>query len=88
MLEAKLESLAGLIGQIGLGAGLVAFGALASQFSWQKFVVEGQSWDWSFAPDYLRFLITAITILVCSLTLTLQDAPNLACVLHGQRLIN
>ena len=70
MLEAKLESLAGLIGQVGLGAGLVAFFALASQFSWQKFVVEGQSWDWSFAPEYLRFLITAITILVrCSCTI-------------------
>lgn len=65
MLEAKLEKLAGLIGQIGLAAGLLAFGALASQFSWQKFVVEGQSWDWSFAPEYLRFLITSITILVC-----------------------
>ena len=64
VLEAKLEKLAGLIGQIGLGAGLLAFGALASQFSWQKFVVEGQSWDWSYAPDYLRFLITSITILV------------------------
>lgn len=66
VLEAKLEKLAGLIGQIGLGAGLLAFGALASQFSWQKFVVEGQSWDWAFAPEYLRFLITSITILVCS----------------------
>lgn len=65
VLEAKLEKLAALIGQIGLGAGLLAFGALASQFSWQKFVVEGQSWDWSFAPEYLRFLITSITILVC-----------------------
>lgn len=64
MLEAKLEELASFIGQLGLGAGLLAFGALASQYSWQKFVVEGQAWDWSFAPDYLRFLITAITILV------------------------
>lgn len=64
VLEAKLEKLAALIGQIGLGAGLLAFGALASQFSWQKFVVEGQSWDWAFAPEYLRFLITSITILV------------------------
>jgi len=60
-----LEELASFIGQLGLGAGLLAFGALASQYSWQKFVVEGQSWDWSFAPDYLRFLIIAITILVC-----------------------
>lgn len=64
MLEAKLEELASFIGQLGLGAGLVAFGALASQYSWNKFVVEGQAWDWAFAPDYLRFLITAITILV------------------------
>lgn len=60
-----MEELASFIGQLGLGAGLLAFGALASQYSWQKFVVEGQTWDWSFAPDYLRFLITAITILVC-----------------------
>ena len=66
VLEAKLEKLAGLIGQVGLGAGLLAFGALASQFSWQKFVVEGQSWDWAFASEYLRFLITSITILVRS----------------------
>ena len=76
MLEAKLEKLASLIGQVGLGAGLLAFGALASQYSWQKFVVEGQSWDWSFAPDYLRFLITAITILVGS---PLPHAKGLPC---------
>ena len=63
-MEAKLEELASFIGQLGLGAGLLAFGALASQYSWHKFVVEGQTWDWAFAPDYLRFLITAITILV------------------------
>lgn len=64
MLESKLESLASLIGQIGLGAGLLAFTALATQFSWQHFAVEGQSWDWSLAPIYLRYLIISITILV------------------------
>ena len=78
MLEAKLEKLASFIGQLGLGAGLLAFGALASQYSWQKFVVEGQSWDWSFAPDYLRFLITSITILVCCLIALLYAYPALS----------
>lgn len=77
MLEAKLESLASLIGQIGLGAGLLAFTALASQFSWQHFVVEGQSWNWSLAPTYLRFLIISITILVSRL---LESAVSAFCI--------
>ena len=67
MLEGKLESLASLIGQIGLGAGLLAFTALASKFSWHHFIVEGQPWSWSLAPTYLRYLIISITILVSSL---------------------
>ncbi|KAL3161892.1 hypothetical protein ABBQ38_008979 [Trebouxia sp. C0009 RCD-2024] len=87
VLEAKLEKLAGLIGQIGLAAGLLAFGALASQFSWQKFVVEGQSWDWSYAPEYLRFLITSITILVVAIPEGLPLAVTIALAYSVKRML-
>ncbi|DBA89907.1 TPA: hypothetical protein ACH3X2_004399 [Trebouxia sp. C0005] len=87
VLEAKLEELASFIGQLGLGAGLLAFGALASQYSWQKFVVEGQTWDWSFAPDYLRFLITAITILVVAIPEGLPLAVTIALAYSVKRML-
>ena len=64
VLQAKLEDLAGLIGKFGLGAALFSFFAMAGTYSWEKFVVDGLSWDWSFASDYLHFVIIAITILV------------------------
>ena len=64
MLQAKLEDLAGLIGRFGLGAAAFSLIAMAGTYSWDKFVVGGQSWDWSFASDYLHFVIIAITILV------------------------
>lgn len=87
VLEAKLEKLAALIGQVGLGAGLLAFGALASQYSWQKFIVEGQSWDWSFASEYLRFLITAITILVVAIPEGLPLAVTIALAYSVKRML-
>ncbi len=64
VLQAKLEDLAGLIGKFGLGAAAFSLAAMAGTYSWQKFVVDGLSWDWSFASDYLHFVIIAITILV------------------------
>ena len=66
MLEAKLEKLANQIGQFGLAAAAITFAAMAGQFSWRTLVVEGQSWQWAFLSTYLKFAITAITILVRS----------------------
>ena len=64
VLQTKLEDLANLIGKFGLGAAGFSLAAMAGTYSWEKFVVGGQSWDWSFASDYLHFVIIAITILV------------------------
>ena len=63
-LEEKLERLAGQIGQWGLVAALIALGTMSAQFTWKTLVVQGQSWQWSFLSDYLKFIITAITIVV------------------------
>ena len=66
-LESKLETLAGQIGQWGLLAALVALAAMAFQFTYDTLVVQGQPWQWSFLNSYLKFIITAITIVVSSL---------------------
>ena len=64
MLESQLEKLANQIGRFGLAAAAVTFLATAGQFSWRTLYVEGQSWNWAFLSTYLKFAITAITILV------------------------
>ena len=69
LLEDKLETLANQIGQFGLVAALITFASMAGQFSWQRLVVQGQPWDWSLLSTYLKYAITAITILVSLLVL-------------------
>ena len=64
MLEDKLETLANQIGQFGLAAALITFGAMAGQFTWHTLVQEGRPWDWAMLSTYLKYAITAITILV------------------------
>lgn len=64
-LEQKLEGLASQIGQVGLAASLVALAAMAAQFTYEVIVVRGQPWQWEFLSEYLKFVITSITILVC-----------------------
>jgi hypothetical protein len=53
------------IGNFGLAAAVFSLTAMAGQFTWSTFFVDGQSWDYKYLSDYLRFIITAITILVC-----------------------
>ena len=64
-LEKKLDKLAGQIGQVGLGAASFSLLAMAGQFSYYHFVVDGEQWQWDYLTTYLHFLITAITIVVC-----------------------
>ena len=73
-LERKLEKLAAQIGQYGLGAAIVALGAMSWQYTYDTLVVQGHAWEWSFLSDYLRFIITAITIVVGC------DRPGTACM--------
>ena len=63
-LQRKLEAMAQQIGNFGLGAALFALAAMAGQFSWATFFVAGRAWDPAFLTAYLKFVITAITILV------------------------
>ena len=63
-LQRKLEAMAQQIGNFGLGAALFSLAAMAGQFSWATFFVAGAAWDPAFLSVYLRFVITAITILV------------------------
>ncbi len=65
-LQRKLEAMAQQIGNFGLGAALFALAAMAGQFSWATFFVAGRAWDPAFLTVYLKFVITAITILVSS----------------------
>lgn len=54
------------IGNFGLAAAVFSLAAMAGQFTWNTFFVQGQPWDYKYLSDYLRFVITAITILVGS----------------------
>ena len=78
MLEDKLETLANQIGQFGLAAALITFGAMAGQYTWHTLVQEGRPWDWAMLSTYLKYAITAITILVSSLPPPLSLAIVLA----------
>ena len=64
VLEDKLEKLANQIGQFGLGAAVITFAAMAGQYTWHTLIQEGQPWDWGMLSTYLKYAITAITILV------------------------
>ncbi|KAL4531129.1 hypothetical protein Ndes2526B_g04715 [Nannochloris sp. 'desiccata'] len=63
-LQKKLEGYATVIGQLGLGAAVLATAALASRFSYDTFFVAQQPWDWVYLHNYLSFFITGVTILV------------------------
>jgi len=65
-LQRKLEAMAQQIGNFGLAAAIFSLAAMAGQFTWSTFVVDQQPWDYKYLSDYLRFVITAITILVQS----------------------
>jgi Ca2+ transporting ATPase len=52
------------IGNFGLAAAIFSLAAMAGQFTWNVFLVQGQPWDSKYLADYLHFVITAITILV------------------------
>jgi Ca2+ transporting ATPase len=63
-LQKKLVGYATVIGQLGLGAAVLASVGLASRFSYDTFVVAQQPWDWVYLHNYLNFFITGVTILV------------------------
>ena len=52
------------IGNFGLAAAVFSLAAMAGQFTWHTFYVEGQAWDYKFLSEYLSYVITAITIVV------------------------
>ena len=68
----KLEKLATDIGNLGLAAAGSVLLFQSAQYTWQRFLVEGDSWQWSYLSDYLHFIITAVTVVV---------RPALACPL-------
>ena len=63
-LQRKLEVMAQQIGNFGLAAAVFSLAAMAGQFTWHTFYVEGQTWDYKFLSEYLSYVITAITIVV------------------------
>ena len=68
-LQRKLEVMAQQIGNFGLAAAVFSLAAMAGQFTWHTFYVEGQAWDYKFLSEYLSYVITAITIVV-------SEGPN------------
>ncbi|KAL4422348.1 hypothetical protein ABPG75_008545, partial [Micractinium tetrahymenae] len=87
LLQQKLAEYATSIGRFGLGAAALAFAAMTARFSFDTFVVEGASWDWSFAQDYLRFFITGVTILVVAVPEGLPLAVTLALAFSVRRML-
>jgi hypothetical protein len=77
-LQRKLETMAQQIGNFGLAAALFALAAMAGQFSWATFFVQHAAWDPAYLNDYLRFVITAITILARPRN-PLVTLPTLCC---------
>lgn len=65
-LERKLEKLATDIGNLGLAAAGSVLLFQSAQYTWQRFFVEGEAWQWSYLSDYLHFIITAVTVVVRS----------------------
>ena len=89
-LQRKLEVMAQQIGNFGLAAAVFSLAAMAGQFTWHTFYVEGQAWDYKFLSEYLSYVITAITIVVSEspyamhcrnglLLLLLDPCRSLAC---------
>lgn len=64
-LERKLEKLATDIGNLGLAAAGSVLLFQSAQYTWRRFFVEGEAWQWSYLSDYLHFIITAVTVVVC-----------------------
>ncbi len=63
-LQKKLVGYATVIGQLGLGAAILATAALATRFSYDTFLIAQLPWDWVYLHNYLNFFITGVTILV------------------------
>lgn len=74
------------IGNFGLAAAIFSLTAMAGQFTWSTFFVDGQAWDYKYLSEYLRFIITAITILVRALLLPLTSYSVPSCLLLQCRL--
>ena len=65
-LQRTLEQMAQQIGNFGLAAAVFTLAAMAGQFTYHTFYVDGQSWDYKYLTEYLSYVITAITIVVSS----------------------
>ena len=63
------------IGNFGLAAAVFSLAAMAGQFTWQTFYVDGHAWDYKYLSEYLGYVITAITIVVGCLATHLHAAP-------------
>ncbi len=63
-LQRKLEAMAQQIGNFGLAAAVFSLAAMAGQFTWHTFYLDGQAWDYKYLSEYLSYVITAITIVV------------------------
>ncbi|KAK9802895.1 hypothetical protein WJX73_002795 [Symbiochloris irregularis] len=86
-LERKLEKLAAQIGQYGLGAAILALGAMSWQYTYDTILVPGRAWDWAFLSDYLKFIITAITIVVVAVPEGLPLAVTIALAFSVKRML-
>lgn len=64
VLQRKLAGYASTIGQLGLGAAVIATSALMARFSYDTFLLQQLPWDWTYLHAYLSFFITGVTILV------------------------
>lgn len=76
-LQRKLETMAQQIGNFGLAAAVFTLAAMAGQFTWHTFYVDGQAWDYKYLTDYLSYVITAITIVVGRPSFLIGSQPAL-----------
>lgn len=88
VLQRKLAGYASTIGQLGLGAAVVASTALITRFSYDTFVLEQLPWDWTYLHAYLSFFITGVTILVVAVPEGLPLAVTISLAYSVMRMLD
>lgn len=78
VLQAKLNKLVIQIGYAGTAVAVLTVIVLVVQFCVQKFVVEGKSWQSSYANQLVQYLIIGVTVLVVAVPEGLPLAVTLS----------
>lgn len=86
-LQERLETLAENIGKMGLGAAVLTLIALIARWGIENYVLHHKAWEWDEIGVLVRFLITAITIIVVAVPEGLPLAVTLSLAYSMMRMM-